>query len=603
MIPFQSLAFARSVSVALTMLSLLGIATDSLAADLNDLTWTTENDQVTITDCDQNAAGTLEIPPLIEGNPVTTIASDAFSHCALLSDVVLPEGVTSIGDNSFVNCLSLRTVSLPESLQSIGVWAFGRCESLKAASIPAGVTSIGFVAFASCISLPTIEVAPSNMHFQSIDGVLFNSTGTLLLTVPAGRSGRYSIPASVTGIESAAFRDCKNIHQVVIHEDVNFIGANSFEGCNSLSRIITASPNMHFQSLDGVLFDADASTLITYPAGKTGIYTVPTTVGTIAELAFAQSHGLTGVTIGDNVTTIGNLAFYQCRNLESAWVGNGVTTIGDLTFQECESLRTLRLGTNISEIGSQTFLLCKSLSRVSLPRSLVSIGNRAFALCYGLTTVIIEGAPPTMGDIVFEQIGAGAIAEVEPDQLAAFGGAGADWNGLQVAMADTAAMAPLTTDFGRITGAKIVNTGDSVTLTASPQPGFAFAHWTGDANGTDNPLSVTLDSDLAVGAVFVPEATYNAIAASGREEVINDPQAFELFTADQLQALATGMTISRKPDGTFTLIFDVKKSSDLVEFIDIDNTGNTVHINAEGNIELDFVSGERAEFFRLLFRE
>ena len=43
------------------------------AADLSDLTYTTTNSEVTITDCDEAATGELIIPDTIEGNPVTSI--------------------------------------------------------------------------------------------------------------------------------------------------------------------------------------------------------------------------------------------------------------------------------------------------------------------------------------------------------------------------------------------------------------------------------------------------------------------------------------------------------------------------------------------------
>jgi uncharacterized repeat protein (TIGR02543 family) len=40
------------------------------------------------------------------------------------------------------------------------------------------------------------------------------------------------------------------------------------------------------------------------------------------------------------------------------------------------------------------------------------------------------------------------------------------------------------------------------TLTAVPNPGFRFAGWTGDASGSDNPLTITMDSNKTVGATF-----------------------------------------------------------------------------------------------------
>ena len=58
---------------------------------------------------------------------------------------------------------------------------------------------------------------------------------------------------------------------------------------------------------------------------------------------------------------------------------------------------------------------------------------------------------------------------------------------------------------GAITGSGEYNTGATATLTATPNAGYIFAGWTGDATGTTNPLSLTMDADKVVGANFEPD--------------------------------------------------------------------------------------------------
>jgi Leucine-rich repeat (LRR) protein len=57
--------------------------------------------------------------------------------------------------------------------------------------------------------------------------------------------------------------------------------------------------------------------------------------------------------------------------------------------------------------------------------------------------------------------------------------------------------------------------GTVVTLTAAPAAGYAFDHWAGDAAGSANPTTITMNAGKTVTAVFAPTARYAlAIAVS-----------------------------------------------------------------------------------------
>jgi len=49
----------------------------------------------------------------------------------------------------------------------------------------------------------------------------------------------------------------------------------------------------------------------------------------------------------------------------------------------------------------------------------------------------------------------------------------------------------------------VYNTGDVVTLTAAPGPGFVFSGWSGDLSGSDNPATITMDASKTVTATFI----------------------------------------------------------------------------------------------------
>ena len=79
------------------------------AADLSDLTWTVTNNEVTITNCDTNGSGALDIPDTTGGDPVVAIGDSAFHFCQSLTSITLPDSVTSIGNASFFVCTSLTS--------------------------------------------------------------------------------------------------------------------------------------------------------------------------------------------------------------------------------------------------------------------------------------------------------------------------------------------------------------------------------------------------------------------------------------------------------------------------------------------------------------
>jgi len=74
-----------------------------------------------------------------------------------------------------------------------------------------------------------------------------------------------------------------------------------------------------------------------------------------------------------------------------------------------------------------------------------------------------------------------------------------------------------------------------------------------------------------------------------------------LFTASQVQALHVGTPlISRNPaTGKFKLTMDWKKSTNLADFLDFPAPANSVSINPQGDIEMEFTSPDNAAFFRL----
>ena len=204
-----------------------------------------------------------DIQTVIIGEGVTSIGENAFYECRALTSVAIPNSITSIEGGAFFNCGSLTSVVIPDSVTSIGTGAFSWCESLTSMTIPDSVTSIGEGAFYRCIGLPGFHVSNGNTAYSTVDGVLFSADQTLLHTYPAGRSGPYSVPASVTTIGGSAFQTCSNLTSVTIPDGVTAIGDSAFAFCESLTSV-----------------------------------TIPSSVTTIADFAFCDSGNLADIYYG-----------------------------------------------------------------------------------------------------------------------------------------------------------------------------------------------------------------------------------------------------------------------------------------------------------------
>ncbi|MBK7999776.1 MAG: leucine-rich repeat domain-containing protein [Verrucomicrobia bacterium] len=130
-------------------------------------------------------------------------------------------------------------------------------------------------------------------------------------------------------IGESAFSSCIGLTSVTIGNGVTSIGQNAFLACGRLISITVAGDNAAYGSVYGVLFNKSRTMLIQYPGGKTGHYTIPSSVSSIADRAFYLSVGLVSVTIPDSVTSIGQKAFYYITGLTNITIGNGVASIGD----------------------------------------------------------------------------------------------------------------------------------------------------------------------------------------------------------------------------------------------------------------------------------
>lgn len=226
--------------------------------------------------------------------------------------------VVAIGEMAFYACTTLTSVIIPDGVTTIGLYAFAVCTSLTSMIIPDSVTYIEDYAFCYCDSLASINVSTNNQHFASVDGVLYDKSTTYLIQCPGGKTGVLNIPSSVTSIWDHAFSSCTSLTAI----DVNV-------------------NNPSYASVDGVLYDKTVTNLLQCPDAKAGACTIPSSVRSIGEWAFADCTSLTSVTISTNVESIYEGAFYNCTSLTSMTIPNKVTHIGSWAFSVCTSLTSI----------------------------------------------------------------------------------------------------------------------------------------------------------------------------------------------------------------------------------------------------------------------
>ncbi len=271
---------------------------------------------------------------------------------------IIPDTATTIGSGAFcIRDNRLRQLGIPKTVTCLEEDAFTFHNNLERTYF-SGTEAEWEALIKDMYSYYNFGSVYYNFGILTDDSGLIYAIGenseATLIGYNHQPDGVLVIPSLVNGypvtlIDSAVFRDCDNITELVVSEGIREICNDAFSDCGNLEKVTLA---------DSVI--------------------------TIGATAFENCINLKEVKLSDKLETIGQYAFNCCSELTSISFPDSLNAIGASAFAYCEKIPSIILPDGLTAIGENAFLCCYSLTEVAIPDSVTFLGQNAFHSCHNL---------------------------------------------------------------------------------------------------------------------------------------------------------------------------------------------------------------------------
>lgn len=374
------------------------------------------------------------------------------SIMADIHTLTVDEGITRLGDNLLDGASSLSTVILPSTLERIGFCTFQYCSSLESVVLPSSLNTIKSGAFINSglrtVRFTGTEEQWNNVTKEDLymvtDGVKF------IFDTLSGKAGdsalwycdKDSDTLHITGNGAIADQTqsgapwiqlSDKVANVLISKDIDTIGSYAFSGMKKLSSVSLSNISsirdyafLDCPSLSQLMLPDDLSFIGKDALAANDGVKVFCTPGTSAEKA-AKAAGIDCDTIsgtcgasaayaynsGSATLTIfgsGAVDDYSdgserpwdaiINDIRKVTITGSIDKIGKNAFSGAASLESLDLG-NVKSIGEQAFANCPKLNTLVIPETMTYAAQSAFYDDIGITAIVIHDTFESAGQAAF----------------------------------------------------------------------------------------------------------------------------------------------------------------------------------------------------------